>query len=176
MTCGIWSMRMLLKLYAPEIVGILLWVKSSDNPEYSSCFNLKGWSTYSALVHWEIEIETVLHQRWITVGLGRWFGPCLSSHSFFQHLSWTASRVKCGWLTLFDCKGWRCRRRDTFACCVQKKVYSQSQAETLQHTERMGRHSLVRFEICACACLSTWTYPKWWPKFSLDPWGCHPFK
>lgn len=61
--CGVWSLRMFLKQYSPATVGILLWLKSSGNPEYSNCFSLKGGSTHSALVHQEIEMETVLHQK-----------------------------------------------------------------------------------------------------------------
>lgn len=43
--------------------NILLWVKCSDNPEYSNCLSLKEGSPHSALVHQEIEMETVLHQK-----------------------------------------------------------------------------------------------------------------
>lgn len=61
---------------------------------------------------------------------------------------------------VFDYKGSRCRNKDTFACCFQKKVYGQSQTETLQHTEVIGRHSFLRLKIRLCACLSTGTYPQ----------------
>lgn len=50
-TCGIWSLEMLLKQHAPETEGILFLGKSYYNPEYSSCFSLKERSTYIFLLH-----------------------------------------------------------------------------------------------------------------------------